>query len=143
MPIQTAVLKSNPGIKRDGTKYEGDFYTDGQWVRWQRALPRKIGGYKTTQKFLQEISRGFSTFTQMLYVYCHSGGANKVERFTLDATGNSSIITDRTPVAIGAYGTVTLAGASGSVNMIAVDGIDIMSGAVAFNYHVSYHRRPG
>jgi len=133
MPIQTAVLKSNPGIKRDGTKYEGDFYTDGQWVRWQRALPRKIGGYKTTQKFLQEISRGFSTFTQMLYVYCHSGGANKVERFTLDATGNSSIITDRTPAATGAYGTVTLAGASGSVNMIAVDGIDIMSGAVAFN----------
>ena len=133
MPIQTAVLKSAPGIKRDGTKFEGDNYTDGQWVRWQRGLPRKMGGYKTTQKFLQEISRGFSTFTQMLYVYCHSGGANKVERFTLDATSNSSVITDRTPVAASAYGTVTLAGASGSVDMIAVDGVDVMSGAVAFN----------
>ena len=133
MPIQTAVLKSSPGIKRDGTKFEGDNYTDGQWVRWQRGLPRKMGGYKTTQKLLQEISRGFSTFTQMLYVYCHSGSANKLERFTLDATSNSSVITDRTPVAVGAYGTVTLAGASGSVSMIAVNGVDIMSGAVAFN----------
>ena len=36
MAIQTAVLKSSPGIKRDGTKFEGDNYTDGQWVRWQR-----------------------------------------------------------------------------------------------------------
>ena len=100
MPIQTAVLKSSPGIKRDGTKFEGDNYTDGQWVRWQRGLPRKIGGYKTTQKYLQELSRGFSTFTQMTYVYCHSGGATTLDRFTLDATGNSSIVTDRTPSAL-------------------------------------------
>ena len=94
MPIQTAVLKSASGIKRDGTKFEGENYTDGQWCRFQRGLPRKMGGYKTTQKFLQEISRGFSTFTQMLYVYCHSGSANKIERFTLDATSNSSVITE-------------------------------------------------
>jgi hypothetical protein len=133
MPIETAVLKSAPGIKRDGTKFEGDNYTDGQWVRWQRGLPRKMGGYKTTQKFLQEISRGFSTFTQMQYVYCHSGGASTVERFTLDGTGNSSLITVRTPVEAPAYGTVTLAGASGSVDMIAVGGSNIMSGSVAFN----------
>ena len=133
MPIETAVLKSAPGIKRDGTKFEGDNYTDGQWVRWQRGLPRKMGGYRTTQKLLQEISRGFSTFTQMTFVYCHSGGANTVERFTLDGTGNSSIIDDRTPIGIGAYGTVTLAGASGSVDMIAVNGVNAMSGAVAFN----------
>lgn len=100
MPIQTAVLKSNPGIKRDGTKFEGDFYTDGQWVRWQRGLPRKMGGYKTTQKSLQEVSRGFSTFTQMMFVYCHSGGSSTLERFTLDGTGNSSIVTDRTPATL-------------------------------------------
>lgn len=46
MPVQTAVLKSSPGIKRDGTKFEGDHYTDGQWVRWQRNLPRKMGAIK-------------------------------------------------------------------------------------------------
>ncbi len=137
MAIQTAVLKSSPGIKRDGTKFEGDNYTDGQWVRWQRGLPRKMGGFKTTQKYLQELSRGFSTFTQQNYVYCHSGGDTTLDRFTLDATGNSSIVTDRTPTLQYAYGTVTLIGGSGSVDMIAVNGVDIMSGSVPFNTDIN------
>ena len=98
MPETTIVLKSDPGIKRDGTKFDGNFYTDGQWVRWQRGLPRKMGGYRATQKYLTEISRGFSNFTQMKYVYCHSGSATLLERFTLDSTDNSSIITNRTPL---------------------------------------------
>jgi len=137
MAIQTAVLKSSPGIKRDGTKFEGDNYTDGQWVRWQRGLPRKMGGFKTTQKYLQELSRGFSTFTQQNYVYCHSGGDTTLDRFTLDATGNSSIVTDRTPTLQYAYGTVTLIGGSGSVDMIAVNGVNIMSGSVPFNTDIN------
>lgn len=138
MPEQTIILRSNPGIKRDGTKYEGDFYVDGQWVRWQRGLPRKMGGYRATQKYLTEISRGFSTFTQQLFVYCHSGGASTLERFTIDATGNSSIITDRTPVAAASSCTVTLTGgAAGSVDDITIDGVSIMTGAVVFNTNLS------
>ena len=134
MPETTIVLKSSPGIKRDGTKFEGDFYVDGQWVRWQRGLPRKIGGYKATQKYLTEISRGFSTFTQMNYVYCHSGGSSKLERFTLDSSGNSSIVTDRTPVAVAGTCTITLTGgASGSVDSIEINGIEIMSGVESFS----------
>jgi hypothetical protein len=133
MPDMTVVLKSSPGIKRDGTKFEGDFYTDGQWVRWQRGLPRKIGGYKATQKYLTEISRGFSNFTQMNFIYCHSGGPNALERFTIDATANSSIVTNRTPVALQATGSVTLTGgAAGSVDSITVNGVNIMSGSVAY-----------
>ena len=138
MPVQTVVLKSQPGIKRDGTRFEGDNYVDGQWVRWQRGLPRKMGGYRATQKYLQEISRGFSTFTQMNFVYCHSGGASTLDRFTIDATANSSIVTDRTPVAAAATATVTLTGgAAGSVDMITVDGVNIMSGSVAFTTNLS------
>lgn len=138
MPEQTIVLKSNPGIKRDGTKFEGDYYVDGQWVRWQRGLPRKIGGYRSTQKYLTEISRGFSTFTQQLFVYCHSGSANYLERFTIDNTGNSSIVTNRTPTAIAASCTVTLeSGGAGSVDDITIDGVSILSGAVAFNTDLS------
>ncbi len=134
MPEATVVLRSEPGIKRDGTKFEGNNYTDGQWVRFQRGLPRKIGGYKSTQKYLTERSSGFSTFTQQRYVYCHSGSANTLERFTIDNTGNSSVISDRTPLAIAATGTVTLAsGATGSVDSITVDGVEIMSGAEAFD----------
>lgn len=138
MPETTVVLKSNPGIKRDGTKFEGDFYVDGQWVRWQRGLPRKMGGYRSTQKYLTEISRGFSTFTQQLFIYCHSGGSAKLERFTIDSTGNSSIVTDRTPVAAAATATVTLTGgASGSVDTITVDGVALLGAPVPFNTSLS------
>ena len=54
-------IKSLPGIKRDGTKFEGDQYVDGQWVRFQRALPRKIGGYRSINKFLSGIVRTIRT----------------------------------------------------------------------------------
>jgi hypothetical protein len=138
MPITTVVLKSNPGIKRDGTKFEGDFYVDGQWVRWQRALPRKMGGYRSTQKYLQQISRGFTSFTQQNFVYCHSGGSSTLDRFTIDATINSSIVTARTPVNVAATATVTLTGgAAGSVGMITVNSVNIMSGSVAFTTNLA------
>lgn len=138
MPDTTIVLLSDPGIKRDGTKFEGNNYVDGQWVRWQRGLPRKMGGYRATQKYLTEISRGFSNFTQMGYIYCHSGGESLLERFTIDSTANSSIVTNRTPVAAPAVGTVTLvSGAAGSVDDILVDGVSIMSTSVPFNTDLS------
>lgn len=127
------VLRSKPGIKRDGTRFDSENYTDGLWVRFQRGLPRKIGGYRSITKYLTEISRGLAAWTQQLVQYCHSGSATKLERFTIDASGNSSIITDRTPGEF-ATGTVTLTGgASGSVDGITVDGVQIMSGSVAFN----------
>jgi len=100
MPEMTMVLRSEPGIKRDGTKFDGNSYTDGKWVRFQRALPRKIGGYKSISKYLTEISRGFSTFTQQGFIYCHSGSVSTVERFTIDSTGNSSIVSTRTPAGL-------------------------------------------
>ena len=134
MPAPTVVLKSMPGIKRDGTKFDGDFYTDGQWVRFQRGLPRKIGGYRSINKYLTEISRGFTSFTQQSLQYCHSGGPSTVERFTIDSSKNSSIISNRTPVAVFATGTVTLlTGAAGSVNTVTVNGVTITSGSVAYS----------
>jgi hypothetical protein len=97
MATNPVVLKSLPGIKRDGTKFEGDYYVDGQWVRWQRGLPRKIGGYSVINRYLTEISRGVKTFTENGLTYFHSGSAGFLERFTIDASGNSSLSTDRTP----------------------------------------------
>ena len=94
MATTPVILKSLPGIKRDGTRYEGDYYVDGQWVRWQRGLPRKVGGYSVVNRYLTEISRGVKTFTENGLTYFHSGSAGLVERFTLTATGNSSITTD-------------------------------------------------
>jgi hypothetical protein len=90
-------LRSAPGIKRDGTKFEGDQYVDGQWVRFQRGLPRKMGGYRSINKFLRGLPRALLEYTQDLLTYVHAGSADRLERFFIDATYNTSVITDRTP----------------------------------------------
>ena len=95
-------IRSQPGIKRDGTKFEGDNYVDGQWVRFQRGLPRKIGGYRAISKYLREVSRAMHEFTQNSLTYVHSGSANIVERFYIDNGFNTSVITNRTPVTLAA-----------------------------------------
>lgn len=93
-------IKSLPGIKRDGTKFEGDNYVDGQWIRFQRGLPRKIGGYRSISKYLREISRALHEYTQDSLTYVHSGSANFVERFYIDGGYNTSVITNRTPASL-------------------------------------------
>lgn len=95
-PVQ---VRSAPGIKRDGTVLEGEAYVDGEWVRFDRGLPRKIGGYRSINKYLQEVSRALTAYTQDKQTYVHSGSANLVERFTIDGLFNTSVITDRTPTA--------------------------------------------
>lgn len=90
-------IKSLPGIKRDGTRFEGDNYVDGQWVRWQRGLPRKIWGYRSINKYLQGLVRTLSEYTQDQLTYIHGGSANKVERFYIDNSYNTSVVSDRTP----------------------------------------------
>ena len=90
-------IRSQPGIKRDGTKFEGDAYVDGQWVRFQRGLPRKMGGYRSINKYLEGQVRTLLEYTQDSLTYIHGGSANKVERFYIDGNYNTSVITDRTP----------------------------------------------
>jgi hypothetical protein len=98
MPENIIKIQSLPGIKRDGTRFEGDQYVDGQWVRFQRGLPRKIGGYRTINKYLSEISRSLIGYSEDDLTYVHSGSANKVERFYIDQNNNTSVISDRTPL---------------------------------------------
>lgn len=90
-------IRSQPGIKRDGTRFEGDAYVDGQWVRFQRGLPRKMGGYRSINKYLEGQVRTLLEYTQDSLTYIHGGSANKVERFYIDGNYNTSVITDRTP----------------------------------------------
>lgn len=100
MAASVVVLKSGAGIKRDGTVFEGDFYVDGSWVRFQRGLPRKIWGYRAISVHTSEVSRGLSTFVQQQLVYTHSGSANYIERFTINSSGLPSIVSDRTPTTL-------------------------------------------
>ena len=90
-------IRSLPGIKRDGTRFEGDQYVDGQWVRFQRGLPRKMGGYRSVNKYLQSVARTLHEYTLDLLTYVHAGSADRLERFFIDGSLNTSIISDRTP----------------------------------------------
>jgi hypothetical protein len=97
MPENIIKIQSLPGIKRDGTRFEGDQYVDGQWVRFQRGLPRKIGGYRTINKYLSEVSRSMIGYSENNLTYVHSGSASKLQRFYIDDNNNTSVISDRTP----------------------------------------------
>lgn len=97
MAGQIVQIRSQPGIKRDGTKLEGDQYVDGQWVRFQRGLPRKIGGYRSINKYIEGLPRAISEYTQDSLTYLHLGSARLVERLYIDPSFNTSVVTDRTP----------------------------------------------
>jgi len=99
MAVQIVQIRSAAGIKRDGTKFEGDNYVDGQWVRFQRGLPRKIGGYRQISNFANGIIRQFHTQALNNFVYTHMGYGDGVQTMTIDTLGNASAPTDRTPVA--------------------------------------------
>lgn len=90
-------IRSQPGIKRDGTKFEGDNYVDGAWVRFQRGLPRKMGGYRSINKYLIGVARTLHEYTLDQRTYVHAGSAYNLERFYIDGTLNTSTIIDRTP----------------------------------------------
>lgn len=85
-------VQSAPGVQRDGTALASLAYTNAQWCRWQRGLPRKMGGYRVTQPYLTAISRALFTQAQSGYRYVTSGNANGTDQFTMDNFGVSSTV---------------------------------------------------
>jgi hypothetical protein len=57
-------LVVQPGIQRDGTQFASPRYIDGQWVRFQRGLPRKIGGCRSIFLNVAGIARGMIMTSQ-------------------------------------------------------------------------------
>lgn len=90
-------IQSKPGIKRDGTIFEGDFYVDGQWVRFQRGLPRKMWGYRQIINNLGGASRGMYTYPYNGLLYTFTGSSGLFEMVTIDNGGIGSAPYDRTP----------------------------------------------
>ena len=74
------------GIKRDGTVFQNDQYTDGVWCRFQRGDPKKIGGYKTIFTAFNGIYRGMIAIPYNGVNYIFAGNAETLDVFT---TGTS------------------------------------------------------
>ncbi len=92
VPITTVA-----GIKRDGTQFESNFYTDGKWCRFQRGRPRKIGGYREIVDSFSGPLRGCHLDAKNGYNYVYGGSAASLEMITMDPTGAGSGTIDRTP----------------------------------------------
>lgn len=78
-------LRVNPGIKRDGTQFEGDEYSEGKWARFQRGRAKKIGGYRQMFASPTAIARGMITNSQNGVNYVYTGNYRGIEVFN---TGN-------------------------------------------------------
>ena len=66
MADQIFQITFKPGILRDGSPFQGEYCTNGQWVRFFRGMPQNIGGMKAV-KFL--ANGKFNTTTiNALYV---------------------------------------------------------------------------
>jgi hypothetical protein len=70
------------GIKRDGTVFQNDQYTDGVWCRFQRGDPKKIGGYRSIFNSLVGIYRGMVAQPYNGVNYIFAGNYQELDVFT-------------------------------------------------------------
>ncbi len=91
------LVRSRPGIKRDGTQFEGDNYIDGLWCRFQRGLPRKMGGFRAVTSTLPEKVYGMRVDSVNGVQYAHLGGASTLEQIRMDGFGNFTGQSSRIP----------------------------------------------
>lgn len=94
MTKKVFTLDTKPGIQRDGTVLDKLFYNDGQWVRFQRGRPRKIGGYRQMTDQIKGYSRGVYVESQNGYNRIYSGCKEGIERFECDNNGIGAGITE-------------------------------------------------
>lgn len=90
-------IQSQPGVKRDGTRFEGDYHVDGLWMRFQRGLPRKMGGYRALTNALSGPARGMRSFSTRGLTHVNIGSSGALEHLALDGAGLATAVSNRTP----------------------------------------------
>jgi len=83
---QIYTLAVQAGIKRDGTVFQSREYTDGEWCRFQRGMPKKMGGYREMFGSFRGIARGMISNSYDGVNYIFTGNQDGIDVFT---TGTS------------------------------------------------------
>jgi hypothetical protein len=96
MTKKVFALDTKPGVQRDGTVFDKQFYNNGRWVRFQRGRPRKIGGYREIVNDLAGPSRGIYLNPQQEFNNVFSGYSGGLQLLPISNTGIGSGITDMT-----------------------------------------------
>jgi len=138
-------LVVQPGIKRDGTVFQADQYTDGVWCRFQRGDPKKIGGFATLFTSFNGIYRGMINIPYNGVNYVFAGTADTLDVFTTGTTygsGSGPYIANMLPGIVQATVTantttqITIAG-DGTAVFAAGEEIIFTNSSVATAYTVS------
>ena len=93
-------LGVQPGIKRDGTTFESREFSDGEWCRFQRGVPKKMGGYRELFSTFNGIPRGMiaNPFNGVNYIF--AGNSSGIDVFTTGTTygvGSGPFVADIEP----------------------------------------------
>ena len=96
MTKKVFALDTKPGVQRDGTVFDKQFYNSGRWVRFQRGRPRKVGGYREIVNDLAGPSRGIYLNPQQNFNNVFSGYSGGLQVLPISNTGVGSGITDFT-----------------------------------------------
>ena len=87
---------TQPGIQRDGTVLDRNYYQDGQWVRFQRGRPRKMQGYQEITEFFAGPSRGVYLDPQGPFNTIFNGYNNGIQRLDINNQGVGTGVIDMT-----------------------------------------------
>lgn len=90
MTKKVFALDTKPGVQRDGTVFDRQFYTDGRWVRFQRGRPRKIGGYRQITDEIAGPSRGIYVIPQNNFNDIFNGFSGGLQKIPINNVGVGS-----------------------------------------------------
>ena len=90
-------IVSKPGVRRDGTQFDNDYYGDAQWVRFQRGRPRKIGGYMAMSDLVTGPIRELVINSTAAANFAHLFSQWGIQQLSFDDNGSGAGLAERTP----------------------------------------------
>jgi len=131
----TIVLPSLPGVRRDGTSTDADYFNDVKWCRFVRNRPRKIGGYQEVADSFRGPIHGSLVWTGQFSDLFYSFSARGVDYGNISEVGWGGTGSDLTafsgytysPNTLWSYGTLFDEAAGGNVTLLIATPMQTMS----------------
>lgn len=97
MAAEATIINSQPGVRRDGTPFSATTYREAVWTRFQRGLPKSMGGYASIERNVAGPTRGVFLDSRLNTNSAHYFSRYGIQRQLISDAGVGSPATDRTP----------------------------------------------